>query len=109
MNEPIAIVTGSSSGFGLLTTLELAGAGFQVIATMRNTEKSTALLKEAKSYKLESKIIIHELDVTSEISIKNLEALLEELGRVDVLVNNAGYAGAGFVEEMDHGRVPKTI
>ncbi|MCL6571578.1 MAG: oxidoreductase [Bacillus sp. (in: Bacteria)] len=100
MNEPIALVTGSSSGFGLLTALELGMNGFQVIATMRNMGKSSELLEAVKRLNLESRITIHELDVTSETSIKNLKLLLNEIGRVDLLVNNAGYAGAGFVEEI---------
>jgi NAD(P)-dependent dehydrogenase (short-subunit alcohol dehydrogenase family) len=100
LNEPIALVTGSSNGFGLLTALELGMNGFQVIATMRNMGKSSELLEEVKRLNLESRISIHELDVTSETSIKNLKLLLNEIGRVDLLVNNAGYAGAGFVEEI---------
>lgn len=100
MNQPIAIVTGASSGFGLLTTLELAKAGFQVIATMRNKAKADELLKEAQRLTLQSNLIIHELDVTSESSVEQLAALIKSIGRVDVLVNNAGYAGAGFVEEI---------
>jgi NAD(P)-dependent dehydrogenase (short-subunit alcohol dehydrogenase family) len=100
MNQPIAIVTGASSGFGLLTTLEFAKAGFQVIATMRNKAKADELLKEAQRLTIQSNLIIHELDVTSESSIEQLAALIKSIGRVDVLVNNAGYAGAGFVEEI---------
>lgn len=100
MNQPIAIVTGASSGFGLLTTLELAKAGFQVIATMRNKAKADELLKEANRLIIQSNLIIHELDVTSESSVEQLAAMIKSIGRVDVLVNNAGYAGAGFVEEI---------
>lgn len=100
MNQPIAIVTGASSGFGLLTTLALARKGFKVVATMRNPEKSHELLNEAAKQNLEQKIMIHELDVTSETSISRLHPLLESLSRVDVLVNNAGYAAGGFVEEL---------
>lgn len=100
MNEPIAIVTGSSSGFGLLTTLELARSGFHVIATMRNLEKSGGLLSEAKKENIEDKLTIHQLDVTSQDSINQLAKLTESLARIDVLINNAGYAAAGFVEEL---------
>jgi NAD(P)-dependent dehydrogenase (short-subunit alcohol dehydrogenase family) len=100
MNQPIAIVTGASSGFGLLTAIELSKAGFQVIATMRNAERSVELLKETKRLSIHSNIIVHEMDVTSESSIGRLAVLIERLGRVDVLVNNAGYAAAGFVEEI---------
>jgi NAD(P)-dependent dehydrogenase (short-subunit alcohol dehydrogenase family) len=100
MNQPIAIVTGASSGFGLLTTIELAKAGFQVIATMRNKERSGELLKEANRLTIQSNLIVHELDVTSEASIEQFAARIKSIGRVDVLVNNAGYAAAGFVEEI---------
>ncbi|RFU69606.1 oxidoreductase [Bacillus sp. V59.32b] len=100
MGNQIAIVTGSSSGFGLLTSLELANRGFRVIATMRNPQKGTELTKKAKELGIDRNIEIHELDVTSEASIQGLKRLLESLGQVDVLVNNAGYAGAGFVEEI---------
>ncbi|MCM3566932.1 oxidoreductase [Neobacillus mesonae] len=100
MAQPIAIITGTSSGFGLLTTIALARSGYQVIATMRTIEKAANLLEEAKKYNLESNITLHELDVTSEASIENLNSFLETIGRVDVLVNNAGYAAGGFVEEL---------
>ena len=100
MNQPIAIVTGASSGFGLLTTIELAKAGFQVIATMRNKERGGELLKKANRLTIQSNLIVQELDVTSEASIEQLAARIKSIGRVDVLVNNAGYAAAGFVEEI---------
>jgi NAD(P)-dependent dehydrogenase (short-subunit alcohol dehydrogenase family) len=100
MNKPIAIVTGASSGFGLLTTLELAKSGFKVIATMRNTIKASDLLYEANKLNIEPLIHVHPLDVTEESSIEKLAELIDSLGRVDVLVNNAGYAAAGFVEEI---------
>jgi NAD(P)-dependent dehydrogenase (short-subunit alcohol dehydrogenase family) len=101
MNKKIAIVTGTSSGFGLSTSIELARKGFTVIAAMRNCDKSSKLLQQARKYGIESKIIVHELDVTYEGSIKAFQTWInEEFGRVDILINNAGYAGAGFVEEV---------
>jgi NAD(P)-dependent dehydrogenase (short-subunit alcohol dehydrogenase family) len=101
LNNKTAVVTGTSSGFGLMTSIELARKGFTVIATMRNTSKSSDLLREAKKHGIESKIIVHELDVTNESSILTFQSqVIEEFGRVDVLINNAGYAGAGFVEEI---------
>jgi NAD(P)-dependent dehydrogenase (short-subunit alcohol dehydrogenase family) len=101
MNNKIAVITGTSSGFGLMTAIELARKGFTVAASMRNTGKSAELLREAKKHKVESKIIVYELDVTDEISIQTFQLkIIKDFGRVDVLVNNAGYAGAGFVEEV---------
>ncbi|MEC1521189.1 oxidoreductase [Neobacillus niacini] len=101
MKNKIAIVTGTSSGFGLSTSIELARKGFTVVAAMRNINKKSDLLQEAKKYDVESKIVICELDVTNENSILAFhERVIATFGRVDVLVNNAGYAGAGFVEEI---------
>jgi NAD(P)-dependent dehydrogenase (short-subunit alcohol dehydrogenase family) len=100
MTNKIAVITGASSGFGMLTSLEFAKQGFKVIATMRNIEKAKLLLEEARNLGCLEFIQIHELDVTSEESVKYFSTLLNELGRIDVLVNNAGYAGAGFVEEI---------
>ena len=100
MGNKIAIVTGSSSGFGLLTSLELAKKGFQVMATMRNLEKKAELIERAGLAGIADRIEIYELDVTSEASIRQFRNCIEMKGRVDVLVNNAGYAGAGFVEDI---------
>lgn len=101
MKNNIAIVTGTSSGFGLLITVELAKKGYTVIAAMRNISRSSELLQEARKYGVESKIIVHELDVTNEQSILLFQLrILDDFGRVDLLINNAGYAGAGFVEEI---------
>ncbi|MFX3623625.1 MAG: oxidoreductase [Ectobacillus sp.] len=98
--DRIALVTGASSGFGLLVSLELALCGFQVIATMRNIEKQKLLLAEAKALGVDHLITVYKLDVTCNDSIKEMELLLGKIGRIDVLVNNAGYASGGFVEEI---------
>ncbi|MBO1512660.1 oxidoreductase [Metabacillus bambusae] len=100
MKHQIAVVTGSSSGFGLLTSLELAQKGFHVIATMRDMTKGFPLVNQAERLGVKDRIQLFELDVTSNHSINNWRIFMEELGRIDVLVNNAGYAGAGFVEEI---------
>lgn len=100
MTEKIVIITGSSSGFGLLTSLEFAKNGYLVIATMRNVEKQTELIEKATSLHIEQNIKIHPLDVTSEESIGKFTAFINNLGRIDILINNAGYASGGFAEEI---------
>lgn len=100
MNKKIAVITGASSGFGHLTSIELAKNNFHVIATMRDTNKKDSLLTAAKINGVEGNISIFELDVTSQLSIDKLKEYVENVGRIDVLVNNAGYASAGFVEEI---------
>ncbi|WNS73548.1 oxidoreductase [Bacillus sp. DTU_2020_1000418_1_SI_GHA_SEK_038] len=100
MNRKIAVITGASSGFGLLTAIELAKKNYDVIATMRDTNKSETLLSEARLNRVKGNITVSQLDVTSQPSIENLKQYVEKIGRIDLLFNNAGYASAGFVEEI---------
>ncbi|PEK92328.1 SDR family oxidoreductase [Bacillus mycoides] len=100
MNKKIAIITGASSGFGLLTTLELAKKDYFVIATMRNIEKQIDLISQATKLHLQQNIKVQQLDVTDQGSIHNFQLFLNEINRIDILINNAGYANGGFIEEI---------
>ncbi|WP_212567504.1 oxidoreductase [Bacillus cereus] len=100
MNKKVAIITGASSGFGLLTTLELAKKDYFVISTMRNLEKQGNLISQATQLNLLQNIKIQQLDVTNQNSIYNFQLFLKDVNRVDLLINNAGYANGGFVEEI---------
>ncbi|MEK5048737.1 oxidoreductase [Bacillus sp. FSL P2-0099] len=100
MNKKIAIITGASSGFGLLTTLELAKKDYFVIATMRNIEKQIDLISQATKLHLQQNIKVQQLDVTDQGSIHNFQLFLSEINRIDILINNAGYANGGFIEEI---------
>ncbi|MBM6649085.1 SDR family oxidoreductase [Bacillus sp. RIT809] len=100
MNKKIAVITGASSGFGLLTTLELAKKDYLVIATMRNLEKQVDLISQATKLNLQQNIKVQQLDVTDQSSIHNFQLFLKDMNRVDLLINNAGYATGGFVEEI---------
>ena len=94
MNQPVAFVTGASSGFGYLSSLALAKKGYYVIATMRKDAKLSLFESYAN---IESCI----LDVTKEAEIHMIiQNIIERVGKIDLLVNNAGYAEAGFVEEV---------
>ena len=97
-NQKIAVVTGSSSGIGLETAIHLAKNGFKTYATMRNTNKSDEIKQRSQSENLPIEIL--QLDVTDEESVKNaVKIIVEKEGRIDVLVNNAGYALMGSVED----------
>ncbi|MDL4842959.1 SDR family oxidoreductase [Aquibacillus rhizosphaerae] len=98
--QRVAIVTGSSSGFGLLTTIALAKRGFHVIATMRNLNKQDVLKTVTTDSNVLRRIEVFELDVTSKDSIEVFQDKVESLDRLDVLVNNAGMAIGGFVEQI---------
>lgn len=100
MNKKTAIITGASSGFGLLTTLELAKKDYFVIATMRNLEKQIDLISQATKLDLQQNIKVQQLDVTDQGSIHNFQLFLNEINRIDILINNAGYANGGFIEEI---------
>jgi NAD(P)-dependent dehydrogenase (short-subunit alcohol dehydrogenase family) len=101
MNEKVALITGASSGFGLLTSLELARAKFRVIATMRDLGRRLALDRAASTQGLAGQINIRQLDVTHFDTIPSfIEGALRDYGRMDVLINNAGFAVAGFAEDM---------
>jgi NAD(P)-dependent dehydrogenase (short-subunit alcohol dehydrogenase family) len=98
-NVRVAVVTGSSSGIGYETSLMLARNGFLTYATMRNLNKSENI--KSISAKENLPIRITQLDVTDDASIDNaVQAILSETGRIDVLVNNAGYDAFGAVEDL---------
>lgn len=85
------LVTGASSGFGLLVANELYRTGHNVIGTSRNPEKAQALVP--------FKMIA--LDLDSEQSISTFpDRLFKEIGKLDVLINNAGFLVAGIAEEI---------
>lgn len=96
-----ALITGASSGFGLITAVTLARSGFQVVATMRDLRKKDKLLEQAKLSGVESLIVCKELDVTShEAAAPCMNAIIREYGPLDVVVNNAGFAVGGFIEDI---------
>jgi NAD(P)-dependent dehydrogenase (short-subunit alcohol dehydrogenase family) len=99
-SQKVAIVTGSSTGIGYETSLALARDGFLTYATMRNLNKAQNIKSVANKENLP--IRIKQLDVTGDASVKNaVEAISSETGgRIDVLVNNAGYGLNGAFEDL---------
>jgi NAD(P)-dependent dehydrogenase (short-subunit alcohol dehydrogenase family) len=101
MSEKIAVLTGASSGFGLLTSVELAKVGFRVIATMRDLGKRERLLQTAASVEVAHRIDVRALDVTHVDAMPEfVDSVIRDYGRIDVLVNNAGFAVGGFAEDI---------
>ncbi|UVI32680.1 SDR family oxidoreductase [Paenibacillus spongiae] len=97
----VAFVTGTSSGIGLLTAVALARAGYQVAAAMRDPDKSGPLLDAAALHGIADRVICVKLDVTDHEAVeRTIKEIADRLGRIDVLVNNAGFAVGGYVEEV---------
>ena len=92
-SSPVAVVAGASSGIGEATARTLAGLGYVVHGAARRTDRLEGL-REAGIRPLA-------LDVTDEDSLQRAVAsVIEESGRIDVLVNNAGYGSYGAIEDI---------
>ncbi len=97
--KKVAVVTGSSTGIGFETSLLLARNGFYTYATMRHLDKSKAITNITQKEKLSLEIL--QLDVTADKSVKEaINKITNEQERIDVLVNNAGFALVGAFEEI---------
>jgi short-subunit dehydrogenase len=97
--QQIALITGSSSGIGFETSLQLARNGIYTYATMRNLSKSQEILDITKKECLPLKVLT--LDVTDEKSTqKAVDIVMYEQNRIDILVNNAGYSLVGALEQI---------
>ena len=94
------VVTGANSGIGLATALELAGAGYDVIGTVRSSDKADIVRGSAEDRGLVIRTV--ELDVddaaSTEAGFKQVDELTD--GGLWAVVNNAGYAQAGSVEDI---------
>ncbi|MEV6667666.1 SDR family NAD(P)-dependent oxidoreductase [Streptomyces nigra] len=96
-HQRVWFVTGSSRGLGRALITAIVEAGDLVAATARNPE---ALAEELKGYG--DRVLALSLDVTSaEASRAAIDATLDRFGRLDVVVNNAGYANVSPVETSD--------
>jgi NAD(P)-dependent dehydrogenase (short-subunit alcohol dehydrogenase family) len=90
MSEPrVVLITGASSGIGQATALLLADRGFKVFGTSRKPRSDKA-----------DGFVMLQLDVTSDKSVKAcVRAVIQQTGRLDILINNAGYGLSGAIEE----------
>jgi NAD(P)-dependent dehydrogenase (short-subunit alcohol dehydrogenase family) len=93
MTSPVALVTGGSSGIGESTARALLARGFTVYAVARRVDRMLELASEG--------VHTFAMDVTDDASmVSGVERIIEEQGRIDVLVNNAGYGSYGAVEDV---------
>lgn len=95
-NKGVALVTGASSGIGLVTAQSLAQAGYRVFGTSR------------KAVAGPSGITMLVCDVTDEASVKSLvQEVVKQAGRIDLVVNNAGVGLLGGAEESSIGQAQR--
>src|ERR1700743_557610 len=95
------LITGASSGFGRAAAQLFNANNWNVIATMRSPGKETELTKL-------SNVFISKLDVTDKPSIQNTVAAgIKKFGKIDVLVNNAGYGAMGALEAAGEEEIKK--
>jgi NAD(P)-dependent dehydrogenase (short-subunit alcohol dehydrogenase family) len=93
MTSPVALVTGGSSGIGEATARALLAKGFTVYAVARRVDRMTALADLG--------VQTFAMDVTDDASmVAGTERIMAEQGRIDLLVNNAGYGSYGAVEDV---------
>ncbi|KIC17291.1 SDR family oxidoreductase [Leisingera sp. ANG-Vp] len=95
------LITGASSGIGKATARLFADGGWNVVATMRNPEDAEDLAERAN-------VLVAALDVTKPGTIaKAVDLALSTYGRIDVLLNNAGYGAYGPLEAFPMERIER--
>jgi len=111
--KQVVLITGSSTGFGRLSAETLARKGYVVFATMRdikgrNARNAAEVQTLAQKESLSLRVL--ELDVTNEASV-NLAAgiIVDEMGRIDIAINNAGYGLLGLSEAVTTEQAQKIM
>jgi NAD(P)-dependent dehydrogenase (short-subunit alcohol dehydrogenase family) len=95
---PSVLITGTSSGIGMAIALAFGRAGYRVYATMRDLSRGSQLRRIVEQEKLP--VALSAMDVDSDSSVKEaIGRITREAGPIDVLVNNAGAAPTGSVQE----------
>jgi NAD(P)-dependent dehydrogenase (short-subunit alcohol dehydrogenase family) len=97
-DRAVAVVTGANSGIGRAIAVHLASKGYRVFGTVRRIASAEKMQAMAAAAGAEVELV--ELDVADDTSVSTgIADVLDQAGRIDVLVNNAGIGGNGVVEE----------
>jgi NAD(P)-dependent dehydrogenase (short-subunit alcohol dehydrogenase family) len=110
-NTQVVLITGASSGFGRLIAETLARKKYAVFATMRNARaRNAATACELQELTKRESLRLHvlELDVTQDASVQQaVDEVIAQAGRVDVLINNAGYGIMDLCETVTIGQAQR--
>jgi len=99
MASPVVLISGCSSGFGLLTAIGAARTGYRVFATLRDPASGGALRATAEAAQVKLEPLM--LDVDDQASIDRCVAqVMADAGHIDCLINNAGFAMGGSVFDL---------
>jgi NAD(P)-dependent dehydrogenase (short-subunit alcohol dehydrogenase family) len=99
MSKKVVLITGTNSGFGWLTTHSVAALGHQVYATMRDTQGKNA--ERAKALAAVQNVTVLDVTLTEDASVQQaVDRVIAHAGRIDVLVNNAGFSMNGVAESF---------
>ncbi|MGC9454516.1 MAG: SDR family oxidoreductase [Phycisphaerae bacterium] len=103
-DKPVAVITGASSGIGLETALAFARKGYTVVPSARRAERLDQIAEQCRSLGAEARPVV--TDVADERQVRNLVATaVDEFGRIDVMVNNAGHGVFAAVHETPTGEM----
>jgi NADP-dependent 3-hydroxy acid dehydrogenase YdfG len=103
-SETVVLITGASSGIGLAAAKRFLNEGFIVVATARSPESRPELLALAKQY---PQLLIKKLDVTD--SEESIHTLINSIGIIDILINNAGIGIVGVAESFSQAQIQHII
>ena len=104
-NQKVWFITGASKGLGLALTKLVLSQGNKVVATSRNIDDFKTSITENQDNFLPLRV-----DITSDQDVKNaVQQSIEKFGRIDVVVNNAGYSLVGSMEEMTDEEFRQTM
>jgi NAD(P)-dependent dehydrogenase (short-subunit alcohol dehydrogenase family) len=103
-NDQVWFITGANKGLGVAIAKEALDRGYKVVATTRNPESAGEILGNFPN------LLIAKLDITNDEQVQSaVNTALDRFGRIDVLVNNAGYALLGFFEETSEKLIRQQI
>ncbi len=106
--QKVILITGCSSGFGLLAAARLAAQGHFVYATMRDVSKQQLLLDEVA--KRGGQVLVRALDVTKSQTITPvIEEIKQHHKHIDAVINNAGFGLGGFFEDLSEEEIRRQM